>query len=144
MSRDASIRLRKTLLPVMKADAALTALVPAASIYQAQPPATPPWPFIRYGQATATPLGASCLGGCVVSFTVHGFAHGPGDDAAAAIGDAILAAVAGNGDEGKSYTLTGSPAATAHVRWIGTQMLHDSDEADAWHAAVQFEAVVAL
>lgn len=123
------LAVRRAVLTALKNDAALSTLVPATRIYPPQTPATPAWPFIRYGQASAIPVRASCVNGSRVLVSVHAFARGPGEDAAEAIGDAVASAL-----DGAVLTLPGG--VKAHVSWTGGQTLRDTDEADDWHVIV--------
>ncbi|MES2904628.1 MAG: DUF3168 domain-containing protein [Pseudomonadota bacterium] len=93
---------RRALLAKLKANAALTALVPAASI---NPLGEPQWPFIVLRSPVTQRLRATGVVGGVVSWDVHAFA-GPllidgamtqtAEDHAGLIGAAIETALADN------------------------------------------------
>ena len=122
---------KRALLTRAKADAGLTALVPAASI---APDGTPSWPFILIASPRTLRLRASCVRGATVSFDVHAFA-GPresggdvveeGEDHIARIGSAIETVFADN-----RLTLTGG--AVCKIEFSDMQLLPD-DEPDHWH-----------
>ena len=93
---------RRALLIKLKADLALTALIPKASI---NPPGTPTWPFIVLRAPVTQRLKAACVNGGQGSWDVHAFA-GPrlsagavvetAEDHAGSIGAAIETALADN------------------------------------------------
>lgn len=118
-----------------RSDAALTALVAASSIYGEQPTAAPAWPFVRYGTATVVPDRAAGLDGSRIIVSVSAFAHGPGADAAAAIG-AQLAKL----EEAEINTEAGD---RLNIYWTGSQLFRDTEEADAWHSLQSFEIELA-
>lgn len=131
---------RRAALIRMKATPALTSLVPAARIYGQSAGANPTWPFIKWGAATSLPRRSSCLDAATITGSVHAFA-GPrlsssgakletGEDHASRIGLAIAKALDGfYGDV---------PGGVARFQWTRTQLLVDGDEADAFHAIVNF------
>jgi hypothetical protein len=138
MARDSLLPVRRAALTLLKSDVDLVALVPAAQIYPQSPPASPTWPFIRYGVPNALPIRGSCLDGAEIEFALHGFTKGTDDasaeDRGALIGAAIAAAL-----DGRSVPLAVGRVA---LRWTGTQLLQDRDEAGAYHAVVNIRARV--
>jgi len=89
---------RRAVLAKLKADAGLTALVPAASIYPNSPAREPTWPFIKLGALTTQRLRAACVTGGTVTVDIHAFARDrlangvaieTADDHASRIGAAI-------------------------------------------------------
>lgn len=138
MARDSTLPVRRAILTLLKSDAALTALVPAARIYPQSPPAGPAWPFIRYGTPSVLPLRASCLDGCEIEVAVHGFTKATetesAEDRGAKIGAAIARAI-----DGRTVEIAGGRVA---LRWTGSQLLQDGDEAGAYHAVVNIRARV--
>lgn len=120
---------RIEIVKALKASAPLTALVPTARIYGPEPPAEPQWPWAYVQTPLESPSRATCLNGASLSVTVHGFAKGPGDDAASAIGDAIKRALDG----------VSVPTADCaiDIQWQQTQIVRDSAEASAYHAIVR-------
>lgn len=139
MAIDSSLAVRRALLILMKADASLTAIVPAASIYPQTTPAVPPYPFIRAGAPILTPLIASCLDGSEVTIAIHGFSTGrlsgkqlieTAEDHASRIGAAIAKAL-----DRKAKAIDGG---TAKIRWAGSQLLQDPEEASAYHTVQNF------
>ena len=86
---DHLLETRKAMIAAMRADAALTALVPAARIYGEEAPANAVWPFILCGLPSEAPDRASCWDGTRMGVVVHCFAKGPGMDACSGIANAI-------------------------------------------------------
>lgn len=134
MAIDSLLPVRRAILTLLKADAALTALVPAAQIYAQAARSNDLWPFIRWGSPSAVPRRASCLDGQIISSALHGFSKGrwsgkreleTAEDHAARIGAAIAAAV-----DGRRVAIPGGYAA---IRVSGSQLLLDRDEASAFH-----------
>jgi hypothetical protein len=62
---------RRGILPLLKADGELTALVPSDSINSAGPAA---WPFITLRAPATRPLKAACVNGGLVTWDIHAFA----------------------------------------------------------------------
>lgn len=122
---DPSLAVRGQIIAALKADAALTAIVPAGRIYPAKSPASPVWPFIRLGSLTATPLRLDCGGGAEVSGIVHSFtkasASVPDPEAQAMTIDSHIARIIEAMDDG----VIGNP-----------QVIEDGAEADAYHGLV--------
>ena len=133
MATDLSRPLKAAIVDHLAADAGVTALVPAARVYAMTPPATPQWPFIRYGSPISTAWEATCWSGSSTRVTLHAFAETTstyaGEDRALDIAAAIVEAMA-----------TFQPASMGIVEceWIGTQCVRDSDEAAQWHAFAEF------
>ena len=71
MATNLQLPLRRAVLALLKADSALTALVPAASI---DPQGEPTAPFVLWEDPAMTPLRAACVRGATGSFDVHAFA----------------------------------------------------------------------
>jgi hypothetical protein len=118
---------RQTILAALKADSAVTAMVPKASIYPAKTPNNPGKPFIRYGSASVQPQRASCWAGGDVSGAVHLFVGQSGaiHDPEAFAGDA-LDAIAEALDAIED----------CHVE--RTQLLPDAEEPDIMHGIAFF------
>jgi hypothetical protein len=144
MSRNFRIPARAAILSALKADQTLTALVPAARIYPARPPASPGWPFIRYGIASDLPWKSSGEDGQVISTAVHCFARATdadpdGERACDEIKGAIAAIL--DGPQGKGLALNLGEGITASVIVEGGRILAD-EEADDWHGIVNIEVTV--
>jgi hypothetical protein len=145
MANDASLPVRRAGLTALKADAALTALVPAASIYPQSPPATPVWPFIKWGAPSGVPVRApGCVDGSEIIVAVHGFAKPryesgamveTAEDHCARLGAALAAAL---GDKRLALQSGGN----ATFEWTGHQLLQDGAEADAFHTVQNFRVRV--
>lgn len=134
---------RRAVLARLKADAPLTALVPAASIYPQAIPNEPAWPFIKLGPTGTLRLRAACVNGGLVSVDVHAFARArisggqvveTGEDHASRIGAAIEAALSD-----RHLSLEGG--ADAHIVLGDIRLLQDQ-EPDAFHWFAQLNARV--
>lgn len=134
---------RRAVLTRLKADAALTALVPAGSIYPQAVPSEPAWPFVKLGPTGTLRLRAACVNGGLVTVDVHAFARArvsggqtveTAEDHASRIGAAIEAALADN-----RITLEGG--ATADIELGDIRLLQDQ-EPDAFHWFAQLNARV--
>jgi Protein of unknown function (DUF3168) len=140
VANDLTLPIRRATLAALKADAALTALVPPASIYPQTVSAMPAWPFVRMGAPSGLPIRATCVDGNQGNFAVHGFAK-PRDidgtivetaeDHAARLGAAIASAL-----DRKVLVLDGGQR--ARLTWTGSQLLLDGAEADAFHTVQSF------
>lgn len=135
MANELSIATRRAVITYLRAWGALTALVPSASIYGEQPATEPSWPFVRYDLGASVPDRATGLDGCKLSVSISAFAQGPGADAAAAIGS-IIATL----EEAEINTEAGD---RLNIFWTGSQLLRDTEEADAWHSLSTFDIEVA-
>lgn len=87
---------------------------------------------------TTASLRATCMDGSTIVVAVHGFAKGAEGVAVAEIGEVIARALGG-----RVLPLAVDYPATAHIKWTGSQILRDTDEASAWHAVVNLEVTVA-
>jgi hypothetical protein len=130
---------RAAMMSALKHSAAMTALVPKASIYPGTVPASRTFPFSRFGSMIATPFVASGLNSedyriMIQSFTkplysVPGDPSSillqPAEDRAIAISEAVKGAL----DE---TTLTLSIGLKLRLSWIQSIQVVDGDEADAW------------
>lgn len=126
---------RGKIIAALKADASLTAIVPAARIYPGKSPASPTWPFIRVPILTGTFDGlGSSQGGFIHCFTKLS-ATAPDPEAQAATINRHIARILGAIDD---IDVGDDLEAGIHVRQ--TQTLGDPDEADAYHGIVQIEA----
>lgn len=134
---------RRAVLARLKADAGLTALVPAASIYPQAVPDEPAWPFVKLGPTGTLRLRAACVNGGTVRVDVHAFARAresggavveTAEDHASRIGAAIEAALADN-------RITLETGAIARVRLSDYQLMQD-EEPDAFHWFAQLNARV--
>ena len=121
---------RTELVGLLKANAGVVALIPALRLYGPEPPATPVWPWGYVASPIEGPFVAACMDGSSLSVTVHGFAKGPGDDAASAIGNAFKRAL-----NGREIVLD---TAQAIVEWQQTQTIRDSAEAGSYHVICRF------
>lgn len=125
---------RRAALSILKADAGLIAIVPAARIYSQRVPSLPTWPFIKQGPTQSLPIKASCTRGATVSFSVHAFAKPrlsngseveTAEDYASRIGAGIESAL-----DNARATFTGG---TIRFTISEMQLLQDAGEADSYH-----------
>lgn len=137
MALDSSLPVRRASLTHLKGDAAVTALVPAGSIYPGVARATATWPFVRWGPPSAVPIRAACVDGSEIAAAFHAFAKPRMDgadlvesaeDFAARIGAAVVLSL----DRQRLDLDTPYPAAALWA-WRNSQLLQDGAEADAWH-----------
>ena len=136
---------RRGVLARLKADAALTALVPAASIYPQAVPGTgePVWPFIKLGPTGTLRLRAACVRGGLVSVDIHAFARArivggieveTAEDHASRIGAEIERLL-----DGVNIALEGDAKAKLE---LGDIRLMQDAEPDAFHWFAQINARV--
>lgn len=140
MANDSTLAVRSGLIKLMKANTALVALVPKASIFSQWTAAAPAYPFIRCGSPIGVPIRASCLDGLDITLAVHGFASGvkngsgtitlPAEDHAGQIGAAIAVAL-----DGKSFAIG---SGLGKVRWTGSQLMIDPEETQVFHTIQNF------
>lgn len=120
----------------MRADAALTVLLPAARIYPPKVPAKPTWPFVRYGTAFVVPDRATCHDGIKLRVTISAFSkNANGEDEASNIAAALAKAL-----DGAQLAIEGGH--DGYVTWLGGQTVQDPEEAGGWHAWDDFEVLV--
>lgn len=72
----ASLLVERDVLAKMKANSAITSLVPAGQIYPQDAPTEPKWPFIVPQQPQGLPLNAACVRGATISFGISAFTRG--------------------------------------------------------------------
>ena len=127
MPTDLSHPIRRAIIAHLRADANLTALVPAEKIF-AEFALSDDMPFIRMGYTDALPFEASCWSGSENTFTIHAFAKGPSTDGVGQIAKRIVESMANF-----------SPASLdgAWQEWTGTIVLPD-EVPERLHAVVTF------
>lgn len=138
MARDSTLQLRQAVVTTLKADGPLTALVDEDNVHGMRTPATLTWPFVRYGVPDVLPMRAQCLDGVQVRFAVHSFSKAAYEDEVANMNAAVAAAL-----DSKTIELDTDFSAKAHIRWLGSRVLADPAEANAWHGIAEFEAGIA-
>lgn len=129
-----SLQLRQATVQRLRADADLIAIgdTPIGDrIYGRRQPAILTWPFIRISVADEGPL----RHGTVLRLTVHSFSKAQFDDECEAINGAIQASI-------EDAVLQLSGARKAFMSWIGSQVIPDAAEADAWHGVNSFTATI--
>ena len=136
---DPSLSVRGKLIAAMKADAQLTAIVPAARIYPSKTPATVTWPFIRVPMLTGTVAELDGGGGSDQSGVIHSFtklsATAPDPEAQAATINAHIVRIVSGIDD----TLL-ADGESLGVHAVQTQVIEDGAEADAYHGLVSIRA----
>lgn len=145
MANDATLPLRRAMLTALKGNDALTTLVPAEEIHPQSPAKPPSWPFVKLGSPSAVPIRAACVDGAEFIVAVHAFAkpryNGGGgmletaEDHCARIGAFVASAL-------DRSNLSLGVSGKARVRWTGSQLLQDLEEADAFHSVVNFRVRV--
>lgn len=136
---DSTETLRLAILAALKADAGVTALIPAARIYPSRTPANLTWPFIRMGVTSELPFrpsgayGSQTIIGAVHVFTKSSTSQ-PDAERQANLAKKEIARVL----DGLVVAITGG---YANVRYDGGQTIQDAAEADAYHGIVNYEAV---
>lgn len=118
---DVSEQVKAKVLACLDADPAVTALVPASSIFPMQVGAEMTKPFIRYGPPSVRPYEDWCGVGSEIETTIHCFAVG--ESSAQKIAAAVQEALG---------RITGVVA----YEWIRTQFRQDPDEASIWDGMV--------
>lgn len=146
MARDLSHAVRIAILTAMKGEPSITALVPAPSIYPAQPPSVPVWPFLLYGAPIVTPVRAAGYDGSAIVVAVHAYAKGPGDETTSAITAAVAAFLDGpsspddHAPQGLSLDMASGIYATVQVQ--SAQTFQDGSDANSWHGVVSCRVTV--
>lgn len=136
---DPSLSVRGKIVAALKADAQLTAIVPAARVYPGKVPAGPVWPFIRVPLAIATTAELDGGSGSEMSGVVHCFTKiGAGvldPEAQAATINRHITRVLSQID---TTELDDGESVGVHV--TQRQVLEDTAEADAYHGIVSYLA----
>jgi hypothetical protein len=142
---DHSAYLRGGVVELLRAEPVLADAMGAA-IYGRKVPAKHPWPFIRVETPTTAAFETSGVVGGTTDFTVHVFAKG---ETAAEDVDryvrAVIRAIDGQKpplalDDGE----TGEVPHVVECDFVRVNVMRDSDEADAYHGAVDFAATTAV
>lgn len=126
-----SLSLRQAIIQRLRADANVTALVAADNIYGQRSPAVIAWPFVRYGAPSETPIRK----GTQIRITLHAFSHATFEDEASNICAALQASL-----EDAAIDLGGG--LTAYMTYVGSQIMSDLAEADAWHGMATWNATI--
>lgn len=134
VTSDYSLDVRQAVVSHLKGDAVLTSLVSAKSIYGEQPGAQPKWPFIRYGFPITTSYEATCWSGSSHRVTIHAFARGPYTDAVLKIAAAVV--------DSMQRDIPSGLLDITDCQWSGTNVIRDTDEADAYHAVIDFDLTI--
>lgn len=89
---DLSLEIRRAIVAHLRADATVTALVPAARIY-GEFAVSDVFPFIRMGYPATAQFEATGWDGSEADFAIHVFADGPGTDAVLTIAKRVVASM---------------------------------------------------
>ncbi|WMT90154.1 DUF3168 domain-containing protein [Pelagibacterium sp. H642] len=137
MATDLSRPLKAAIIDHLASSPVVTALVPMSRIYAMTPPATPRWPFIRYGSPITSGYDATCWDGSATRVTLHAFAETTttyaGEDRALDIAAAIVEAMKEFGPDNLGIV---------ENQYVQTTCIKDDDEADKWHSIVEFNLTV--
>lgn len=117
--------LRRAIVTHLRADAAVTATAVGSRIYGERAPASPTWPFVRYGVSDAA--------GDSISVPLHVFSKDDFTDDVNAIAEAMGASL----DE---KVLTLGDGRKAYLAWQSVTVMGDAEEQSAWHAVVTVQA----
>lgn len=133
MAIDINKALKIAVVSHLEQFAPLVALVPIFRMYGMQPPANPVYPFIRYGSPIISGFEATCWDGSNTRVTLHAFAEttssGAGEDKVSDIAALIVQAM---GD------FNPDTINVIDCEFLQTRILRDGDEADRFHAIVEF------
>ncbi|MBO9380451.1 DUF3168 domain-containing protein [Sphingomonas histidinilytica] len=142
MTRSRDREIRRAMLAELRGSAPLVAIVPATSIFSQIVPANQLWPIVKMGAPSGVaPVRGTCMDGAESIVAVHGFTSGirqgkklieNGEDHAGRIGDAIATAL-----DGKRLPLEGG--GMVRIRWTGSQLLQDAQEAGGFHTVQNFQ-----
>ncbi|WP_069338329.1 tail completion protein gp17 [Sphingobium yanoikuyae] len=136
---DPSLSVRGKIIASLKADAQLTAIVPATRIYPGKPPASPVFPFIRVPMLIGTVAELDGGGGSEQSGVIHNFtklsADVPDPEAQAAIINSHIVRILSQIDD---VHLGDGESLGVHA--TQTQVIEDGAEADAYHGMVTVRA----
>lgn len=140
MTLDPSLSIRGKIIAALKADAGLTAIVPADRIFPTKGPASPAFPFIRVPMLIGTPAELDGGSGSDQSGVIHNFtklgASVPDPEAQAAVINRHIVRILSQIDE---VDLGDGESLGIHV--TQTQVIMDSAEADAFHGLISVRAV---
>jgi hypothetical protein len=145
VAQDFALPVRRAILPALKADPNVVALIPAASIFGSSVPADRTFPFGRYEPATVTPFRASGLDSSQMTIKISAFTKalysGSGTIIASAEDQAhkMAAAIA---DVLDGAALAIGNGYKARITWTGSICTMDGAEKDAWHASISFKVSV--
>lgn len=128
-----ALDLREAIVTILKADAPVVALVTAAKVFGEHPGALPERPFVRYGEDDTVPTRVMCWEGATVDFPVHAFSAQKYTDEIKRINAAIVTAL-----DGQVIELDGG--VKAHIEWLGSPLLRDGADPNAWHGFNRFRA----
>ncbi|PZR88356.1 MAG: DUF3168 domain-containing protein [Stutzerimonas stutzeri] len=135
MPIDHSIPLREAVVSALRAAPAVSAIV-SARVYGEKPPSTPTWPFVRYGLPIVSQYEATELDGGEHNVTIHAFTKGGSSNAVGALSAAIASALT---DE----ALDLGAIELIDCQWLGSQIIRDTAEAEAWHGIIRFRVITA-
>ena len=129
MSAPPILETRRKVVAHLRADAVVTALLPALQIYGERSKADTDWPFSRCGEFEGAP-------GHVVRGTVHVFSKEDFTDEVGQLVEVI-------GSSLDSAVLTLDDGRRAVLSLGTTRILPDPEEQSAWHGVVPFIATIA-
>jgi hypothetical protein len=124
------LEVREGGVETLRATVALTALVPAGSIYGERVPDDRTFPFIRTVVPSSIPFRMSCHNGEQSTVRISAFTKGPSMNAAADVSRVIRDEL-----DGKPLLIGGEPSVMV---WDGSTVIPDPDEPDGWHSISEF------
>jgi hypothetical protein len=129
-----SLRLRQAIIPLLRSDPALIVIgTPPIDdrIYGKRQPSELTWPFVRVSVADEGPLRK----GTEVRVTVHTFSKAKFDDECEDLNAAVQTSL-------EDAVLDLNSVRKAYMSWIGSQVIPDAAESDAWHGVNSFTATI--
>lgn len=133
MAVDISKALQIAVVSRLEAFAPLTDIVPVERLYGMQPPANPVFPYVRYGFPITGGFEATCWDGSTVRVTLHAFAETTSAGAGEVIVSDIAALIVQARADFNPDTIN-----VIDCEFLQTRILQDGDEADRFHAIVEF------
>ncbi|WP_266030421.1 DUF3168 domain-containing protein [Brucella intermedia] len=133
MAIDISKALQFAVVSRLEAFAPLTAIVPVERLYGMQPPANPVYPFIRYGFPITGGFEATCWDGSTVRVTLHAFAETTLSNAGEVVVSDIASLIVQAMTDFNTDTIN-----VIDCEFLQTRILQDGNEADRFHAIVEF------
>lgn len=133
MAVDISKALQIAVVSRLEAFAPLTDIVPVERLYGMQPPANPGFPYVRYGFPITGGFEATCWDGSTVRVTLHAFAETTSAGAGEVIVSDVAALIVQAMADFNPDTIN-----VIDCEFLQTRILQDGDEADRFHAIVEF------
>lgn len=128
---------RRATLTALKADATLTALIPADNIFPSTVRDGQPWPFMRWDNPSSTPL----TWGATVTFRLHVFGKPVmSGGAITETAEDFVSRATSTAHKVVHRNRVAIPGGTVRLWSALTQVIRDGDEADAYHGIISVAA----